>query len=133
MPVAEALGTPVRVPFISLDTMTDRHRLDYLLHSHPTPWQTYPGIQQPPPSSDGQLTASEGQAPTPPPQVAPSGQHAICSESESDTFVQYVPSAQHLSGEPMLEQLSIPEGHAARFWRITKTSAARFSKSSSDS
>lgn len=132
-PDAAALGTPTQIALISLDRTSSKERTRFLLHSHPTPTQTYPGIQQPPPSSDEQLTAFEGQAPTPPPQVAPSGQHAICSASESDTFVQYVPSAQHLSGEPMPEQLSVPDGHAALFWRIAKTSAARFSKSSSDS
>lgn len=132
-PVAAALGTPTQIFRISFDCISSKQRTGCPLHSHPTPTQTYPEIQQPPPSADGQLTAFEGQAPTPPPQVAPLGQHAICSASESDTFVQYDPSAQHLSGEPMPEQLSVPEGHAALFSRIAKTSAARFSKSSSDS
>lgn len=91
MPLAEALGT------------------------QPMPKQTYPGMQQPPPRSAGQLTASEGQLATPPPHVAPSGQHATCPASELDTSVQYVPSGQHLLSAPMLEQLSIPLGHAARF------------------
>lgn len=94
-------------------------------HLHPTPWHIYPEMQHPPPRSDGQLTASEGHSLTAPSHCDPRGQQATCPTSVSGTSVQYVPSWQHLFGEPMSAQLFMPEGHDDRLSRMASTSAAR--------
>lgn len=86
--VADALGIPVQI----VQCLHSKNHFimpsQGLLHLHPTPWHTYPGIQQPPPSSAGQLLASVGQSPTEPSQVAPSGQQATFPTFVSETSVQ---------------------------------------------
>ena len=92
---------------------------------HPTPWQMYPGMQQPPPRSCGQLVAPEGHLPTLPPQVDPFGQQAILPTDGSFTSVQYVPCWQHLLGEFDPEQSLMPLGQVALFCKTDSACAAR--------
>lgn len=58
-------------PRVELVSRQQHHGQSSFPNSHPMPWHMYPGMQQPPPSEAGQLTALLGQSPIPPPQSDP--------------------------------------------------------------
>lgn len=80
-------------------------------HSHPMLAQTKPGIQHPPPISEGQPCWDPEQA-IEPVQLMPSGQHPTGPKPVSVICTHSVPDWQQLLGKPMAEQSDVPVGHA---------------------
>ena len=92
----------------------------------PTPRQTKPGIQQPPPILLPQGVLPSAHSVIPPPHVAPAGQQPTGPSPVSATSTHFSPSPQQLLGNPIEEQLVVPPGHAHwRFSRKARANAAR--------
>lgn len=90
------------------------------------PAQINPGMQQPPPISLAHAMLPSAQSDTPPPHVAPCGQHPTGPSPVSVTSTHVSPSWQQLLGKPMEEQLAVPLGQAHwRFSRKARAEAAR--------
>lgn len=77
---------------------------------HPTPWQTKPAMQHPPPWADAHGVLSPVQLPTVPPHVDPDGQQPMFPSPVSVTMTHVSSVSQQLYGYPILAQLLVPLG-----------------------
>lgn len=121
--VAVALCTPVR--FVSKGLQKSAASAP---HSHPMLAQTKPGIQHPPPMSEGHPCWDPEQA-IDPVQLMPSGQHPTGPKPVSVICTHSVPVWQQLLGKPMAEQSDVPVGHAnCLFSSLATTSLALWNR-----
>lgn len=117
--VGEPLADEVRV-LVRVTTVA----VAVALCTHPMLAQTKPGIQQPPPMSEGQPCWDPEQA-IEPVQLMPSGQHPTGPKPVSVICTHSVPAWQQLLGKPMAEQSDVPVGHAnCLFSSLATTSLA---------
>lgn len=77
---------------------------------HPTPAQTNPGKQHPPPISDAHPVFPSAHVDTDPPHVAPAGQQPTLPSPTSSISTHVSDVRQQLFGYPMREQLVVPSG-----------------------
>jgi hypothetical protein len=94
--------------------------------THPTPWQLYPGRQQPPFGLLGQLEypflVSQDIEPA---QFVPWRQQPTVPNPVSCTFMHISEAAQQLFGAPIEAQLLVPSGHLKSRAMISNRSAYR--------
>lgn len=76
----------------------------------PTPAQTNPGKQHPPPISDAHPVFPSAHIDTDPPHVAPAGQQPTLPSPTSSISTHVSDVLQQLFGYPMREQLVVPSG-----------------------
>ena len=100
--------TPVQVETLVL---CDYLWLERMSHSQPTPSQTLPGMQHPPPKLSGQAVSPCGHPDTCWPQTCPGSQQPTSPSPESAVSLQTRPVAQQLFGRFIDVQADVPLGH----------------------